>query len=192
MTKDEKNPKFLLDSQYERDFDQKFLLNKLNFDHVNEALGLSERRIENDKDQNHGSNDFRNQNTNESESMDASGHRYQQSNIQIDLDGNNPFMKNLANIHGQEKVQWNQREDFDSKQENHQSQSKNAALLTTKDRENLTESIRNLKYEPQKNQKLTNDKSESNQMTGCISIKDQVLRQLQRARQSREVAQDDD
>ena len=60
MTKDEKNPKFLLDSQYERDFDQKFLLNKLNFDHVNEALGLSERRIENDKDQNHGSNDFRN------------------------------------------------------------------------------------------------------------------------------------
>ena len=47
-------------------------------------------------------------------------------------------------------------------------------LLTTKDRENLTESIRNLKNDPDiSNKKLNlyeNDNSNSN--FGCISIKD--------------------
>ena len=60
MKKDQNKPAFLLDSQYERDFDQKFLMNKLNFEQVNKALDLSEAQIEDDKNQNHGSNDFRN------------------------------------------------------------------------------------------------------------------------------------
>ena len=60
MKKDEHKPAFLLDSQYERDFDHRFLMNKLNFEQVNKALDLSAARMEDDKDQNHGSNDFRN------------------------------------------------------------------------------------------------------------------------------------
>lgn len=57
---------------------------------------------------------------------------------------------------------------------------KNEQLLSTHDREDLVSSIQNLKYSPPKI---------DNALTGCISIKDQVLRQLQMKRDPSPVAQ---
>lgn len=55
------------------------------------------------------------------------------------------------------------------------------ALLSSRDRQDLTESIQNLKYHDEtiKDRKNTGG---DNTLTGCISIKDQVLRQLQKSR----------